>query len=713
MYFKSIEIENVGPFVKFEKKLTCGSIGIFGRNGSGKSTLVNLMYSLVTGDFSRFAGLKTDMVRGSADAKAPSYVSGVITHADKKIKITRNIRTTKTRPNTVAIVDGETISDADKAQEAIYATLGISKKFLDLYVFKQQHTIYDFLTTTPTERAKAYQVLCGTESCERIWEMLGSFLNKDREVLTEIVDDSDVINQSISELRATKQELQEKWQQLAANVLSESQLAKYNAIVTNAQQVSSMRGQISISVAACRELRAETESMQAAITTQESVHKKRFALYESKKEEAENINVALKDVLRYQNLIKRRDILAGKLKRSKTRLANIEVPVKPDEPLTFAELKAEHKELRKRVASAKNVIDTFDATGRTSCPTCGTSVSDLHDHIKECKEVYETGTITLKELEKRIEVVERYNGLYSHYVDEHLEAEKEVADYTAELRGLVVDENEPTEDVDSLEAKLNKFKELEKEIKSSEVSLTNKKKALAGKEGQLEAERKNLIRLREKLAEHKKETGNVEEAINATLLHNTTRIDLAKIEGEMKGLTRDIKDKTDQLNRLRSKLNRSRKIKAMASIISKVRDTLHRDGLPHRVAQANLARMQIDVNKNLAKFDDPFWVETDDTLSFIVHKPGEKPHIAARLSTGQRVVLALAFWPAVASLWGDELGMLVLDEPTANLDTENRKLLADAISTMTAKVRGERQLVMVTHDHDLRSSFDQVIDLGE
>jgi exonuclease SbcC len=179
----------------------------------------------------------------------------------------------------------------------------------------------------------------------------------------------------------------------------------------------------------------------------------------------------------------------------------------------------------------------------------------------------------------------------------------------------------------------------------------------------------------------------------------------------MKGLKRIKEDKVKSRNALKAKLQRTRKLQQMARVISRTRDILHRDVLPQRVAQSNLARMEGDINANLKFFADPFWVETDEALSFIVHKPGEPPQSAERLSTGQRVVLALAFWPTVAALWQHDLGMLALDEPTANLDDGNRKYLAEALAALTAKVRGNRQLLMVTHDSNLRSSFDQVIDL--
>jgi DNA repair exonuclease SbcCD ATPase subunit len=187
---------------------------------------------------------------------------------------------------------------------------------------------------------------------------------------------------------------------------------------------------------------------------------------------------------------------------------------------------------------------------------------------------------------------------------------------------------------------------------------------------------------------------------------------IAALEGEAKGVERQLDDKRDQLEELRRRLRKSKRVRRQAQIAASVRELCHPSGLPKVVARANLRRMEGAINEGLGQFGDPFWVETDDNLSFVVHKPGEPPQPARRLSTGQRVVLALSFWPAVASLWSQDLGMLALDEPTANLDEDNRRFLAEALGRMTARVRGRRQLLMVSHDQSLRPAFDQVIDLG-
>jgi DNA repair protein RAD50 len=98
-------------------------------------------------------------------------------------------------------------------------------------------------------------------------------------------------------------------------------------------------------------------------------------------------------------------------------------------------------------------------------------------------------------------------------------------------------------------------------------------------------------------------------------------------------------------------------------------------------------------------------------LTFMVHFPGEPARPAGRLSGGQKGVFAIAFRSTVSSLYDDEIGMMSLDEPTTYMDEQNVSYLAEALTRFAAKLRGKRQVIMITHAHSLRSAFDTVIEI--
>ncbi len=76
---------------------------------------------------------------------------------------------------------------------------------------------------------------------------------------------------------------------------------------------------------------------------------------------------------------------------------------------------------------------------------------------------------------------------------------------------------------------------------------------------------------------------------------------------------------------------------------------------------------------------------------------------AANLSGGQRQRLCLA------RAFVKEPAVLVMDEPTAAVDTESARLIHDAV----AHAHRHRTLLVITHDHADLSRYDRVIRLGE
>src|SRR5690606_3364754 len=116
--------------------------------------------------------------------------------------------------------------------------------------------------------------------------------------------------------------------------------------------------------------------------------------------------------------------------------------------------------------------------------------------------------------------------------------------------------------------------------------------------------------------------------------------------------------------------------------------------------------------KYLEMFNSPFQIKADNNLSIFVKKKNTKWFKALRLSGGEKVVLALAIRLAISSLFARELGILVLDEPTAGMDTDNVDYLCDVLSSLGAVLRKEdEQVIMVTHDMRLERAFDDVITL--
>ncbi|MGC8848060.1 MAG: AAA family ATPase [Conexivisphaera sp.] len=71
------------------------------------------------------------------------------------------------------------------------------------------------------------------------------------------------------------------------------------------------------------------------------------------------------------------------------------------------------------------------------------------------------------------------------------------------------------------------------------------------------------------------------------------------------------------------------------------------------------------------------------------------------MSGGERVAVALALRFAMARLiGGSRADFIILDEPTANLDSERRRKLVDLVSAMGNMAGPLRQIIVITHDRE-------------
>lgn len=168
-----------------------------------------------------------------------------------------------------------------------------------------------------------------------------------------------------------------------------------------------------------------------------------------------------------------------------------------------------------------------------------------------------------------------------------------------------------------------------------------------------------------------------------------------------------------QLEDIENKKKTSKIAKSWVDDLEELRGVFHRDALPKLIAGRFLESLVRVINETLDSFETPFVVTADDDLSFLAHKSNGVVEPAERLSGGEKVVLAIAFRLAINSLFVGEVGMMVLDEPTAGLDEHNLSCLADVLSRLCDLTRKKgQQIIMITHEARLQRVFDNVIHLG-
>ncbi len=184
-----------------------------------------------------------------------------------------------------------------------------------------------------------------------------------------------------------------------------------------------------------------------------------------------------------------------------------------------------------------------------------------------------------------------------------------------------------------------------------------------------------------------------------------------QLAGAIRVTRKTLEARRRELAEVRRQAAHSQTRRRLRAVYERAADLLHWEGLPRRVASKTLARMSGLINDNLARLGGPFTVSATDGMSFDCALGDAPPRDMVWLSSGQRVLLAVSFWSA-ASVFAASPGLLVLDEPTANLDAANVDYLGGALTLLSGSVRGTRQVIMTTHADGLRASFDQVIELN-
>lgn len=728
MFVRKVVLTNIGPFgqkrvskskgYKFSNgrhtfELNQGSIGVFGPNGVGKSTFVDAIYAALTNEFGRFAGLKADLINNKADPEkdeASIYIE--VEHDGAEFELLRSLNPNKVE---LKVAGTKGVLNKDKAVTEALKAMGIDRRILDFCVFKRQpgserHAIDDFLRTTPAARAEAYMALNGTEHCQAIYDVLGDVLLHDKELNAQVLDNSDEL---VTQLGALKAQTDALWGQAEGHegkLLKPEHLARAKEIVSANSRLAKAEEELAELYDELNGVAAETAEARDKLTLRVKKAKAAYAAMEKLEPKVKAAEAAVAAWEKYQKTAARRKQLEQTVNELDAAAAKKKPPARPkveDDPDVLQERLGM---VRAEMQAARKVLKTFQGTGLMQCPTCGTEVAAIEDQLKAKEQILKTHPKLEAEIVADLEALQAHDAdvaAYDKWLAGHnakyLATQQELAHMEAvhqpkgsldENKQVILDYNEAHGEAEKWEAKVNDSKTRLAKLEARQEGLLKRRDRLLQEKAKCTVEPNVLQRAKERLGEHE-----------------AASLALAEIRGTLKGLASQGAGLQAQLDKLKAQQRRTRKLRRVAKVLTVVRDAMHKQALPQRVAQGNLQLMEGDVNQNLAPFGDPFWVEADENLSFLVHKPGEPPHRAEALSGGQKVVLALAFWPAVNSLYKAGMGMMVLDEPTANLDEANILYLRKAVSHLTKQVRGKRQIIMITHAEPLKPSFDRVIEL--
>lgn len=705
MFIKSVSGSNVGPFCgKFKYEFVNGTVGIFGVNGVGKSTLMNLMYLAITNSYSRFSN-KDSVVNDRADGAAKIQI--VLSVDNKNVVIDRNITSGKHK----LTYEGESVAGADAVDQKLLEITNIPKDVWGSCAFKEQNEIYDFLQLTQSMRSKFFHTICGTGKCEQIWKVLGDTCSRVEKQI-----DSGTVEADLLLARADYNA--ERESVTAANKKILSMKAKYEEMKPKAQVASKVLSDDEKHRKAA-ERKHKLEADKTSLL--EEVHRARNEIkILTPKLVSTSSNVA-EEVAGYEVLLRERrqyEKAYDNWRHAADRLLDIERRVEelrkvPELQCNPTELNKKVTALRKKVADISSRVNRSEAQlaytasgGLTECETCGTPVKDMVPESQRKKELVKHKKeleVASAELQKEDDLLSRYNrAFYALETEEKQLLSRRKAMGEQPVASIL-------EDVDTIQTKLDEARARLREFERIEEDLDYAQRRYDSKSAELKKVNAGLKELHDVPSP---DAAEVRASINImqeySSLRATLRAELAVINSpEAKRRLATTKQRVESLE---TRLAASAKARQVLEKLERLRRLFHRDSLPAKLAVENLARLCGPVNAQLNNFGHPFTLEPSDDLEFIVRDNYGNVCPASRLSIGQQVVLAVAFWTALGDMWQDGLGVLVLDEPTANLDEDNKSHLANMLESLTQK-QVNRQLFVVTHEQTLKPYFAQVVTL--
>lgn len=731
MRIDSVTLKNIGPHRDLEVTIPSGLSFIVGANGAGKSTLVNSIYAALTGDFRRLSSTKGTVINNMISDGERSYIEVTGMHNNQDFLIRRSLK-----PNTAKFrIGGESFDSAKDINEKITEQLDIPRHVIDGYVFVEQWKMFEFITQTPAERAKSFQYLSGLSFAAEIHKACVEFVR--RHEATVVVDNRDELTAT---LMTTQEEMQEKQAELESlrkitfsstcdqkqkflDVSEDLSKAESDAKKNKATAVSDRKyfNNADASYSEAKKLVEELTSVCEELdgpATEAADKLKKYSTGRKCLKDLQNARVQLlQKTAEWEDLKRKKEAAdADKLKLALS--SEEETRYRAEYKAALAEIQADTQLL--------NQLKKLSSSESAACPTCKQTIDAsytemISERMSKNKAISDAAGAKIDAHDILIMRCEFADNSLADGEKELRDAEKSVAKAEEIVAAFSI--------VDLSNDEKQKLEDIVKEAEQKKAELrkaTNRLSELASARSQAYGELKSSVKVLRSSYDKVKSIGDELTAVAAEFGFEGKTVDqvskelTAQLDVESKiseakntidSLSKSVGRLQALIKQLDEKVERVNKQKELLEAPRKVAEAFHWDALPRKVAEANMRMLLDEMNNVLSKFNDPFSVTVGEGLEFSILFSGRNPVDAKHISGGQKVMLSVAFRAALDRIYGTNIGMLFLDEPTAGLDSDNVDFFHEALAEMAANMEG-RQIVVITHEQGLCDSFDNVIRLG-
>lgn len=679
---------------------------IVGPNGSGKTNALRALQFLLTGDAGGNRNKEDDIYQGAGEND--SLVTGRVSHAGATLDITRSLRPVSNQ----LIIGTQNWTRVGEINAEIFRRLGATEKQIKDYIFVGQKKVDEMFDQRPADRAASLAALFGLGQAESVWRALGEFVSH-IEVPTTTLDE-DALRRRLEALEDAMVDLDLELQALSLPEDVDTYRERQQAIIQafNAR----LAAKAALDSVNCR-LKTSEDCQEKAGEALKEITGDLVAIQEA----LEAARAPAVDAEKQMQQWRSYDAAEATRRQYNTQTLEFNKQPEPRAPEPPVELMLSTREqerlveLREAVVTARRNLKSLESSVDT-CPQCGQKMPGAVDrqiHALKEKENLEKLEAAKLPLEGRFGAYQLFNTRLKEY--EQAQSQwRNTRERLCETLRTLANFPEPATPREALQALIDERDDLqicEKELLEQQAAARADWRAYSSASAEIRKDFNVKI-----LAYSEATETSDEDAREATACLSNLRDALkreADISARQARLLAEHDAVNEQINDVQRVKQQGQATRDAIAHLELVRNVFHRNEAPRIVSYTYIEAMLSEVNNALEIFDAPFRVEMDDSLGFIARfLDGIRVQPDRRLSIGERIVLAMAFRITVNSTFAGQVGVLVMDEPTAGLDEHNLGCLPRALERLR-DLSHERglQVLFVTHEPRITHLFDNTVEL--
>ena len=330
---------------------------------------------------------------------------------------------------------------------------------------------------------------------------------------------------------------------------------------------------------------------------------------------------------------------------------------------------SEADSLRRRITDHKKNIEKYRMDLDRVSKKAGALLANIEHELDILKEEHDTRALKLKDIKRDV-------GRIPPDLERKMSEIRNVRDALSRIESEKV----------LYDKAVSKMKQITDELHTLKEKLSL-----------LEYSREVHESLKTKHANHKATLNSLEERLRDISLEIKT-LDKRRDEFSIR-----IKNVRSRINELREKNEVYRK---MLAGVNTIRSGFGKDGIPRILRSEAIPAIQRFTEQYASLFNFGITAITiNENFDMGIFR-GNNEYSMAMLSGGQRTALAISMRLAIARFLGKNLSMIIMDEPTANLDEERRYELVNLIKDFMSSPDNLAQLIVVTHHRELETIAD-------